>query len=78
MQDSTLAVGSRVYVTSYGPFWGLRGTIRSVYLITVAPEQPWSFYLVKLDGTQPGEPVWLSQDEVAAVTSLSVPLVSRD
>jgi hypothetical protein len=34
--------------------------------------------LVKLDATEPGEPVWLAQDEVAAVTSLSVPLVIRD
>ncbi len=67
MQDSILEVGSRVYVTSYGPLWGLRGTIRSIYPITVAPEQPWSFYLVKLDGTELGEPVWLAHDEVVAV-----------
>jgi hypothetical protein len=67
MQDSVLAVGSRVYVKSYGPIWGLRGTIRAVHPITVELKQPWSFYLIQLDGTELDEPVWLAQEEVAVV-----------
>jgi hypothetical protein len=67
MQDSVLTVGSRVYVKSYGPIWGQRGTIRAVHPIAVECEQPWSFYLIQLDGTELDEAVWLAQDEVGAV-----------
>ena len=73
MRDTVLRAGSRVYVTSYGPLWGVRGTIRAVHPITVGFDQRRYFYLVKFDGTQMSEPIWLAQEDVAAATSLAGP-----
>ena len=67
-------VGSRVRVVSYGPFQGLRGTIRSVH--TISPdleEEPLCLYLVALEGTQSKEPVWFEHSEVELI---SAPLVA--
>jgi hypothetical protein len=72
MQDPISAIGNRVYVTSYGPLGGLRGTIRAVHPVVVASEEPWYFYLVKLEGIDLGEPIWLEQDQVEAVAPLTV------
>jgi hypothetical protein len=66
-------VGSRVRVTSYSPFRGLRGTIRSVDAITVDLEEPFCFYLVALEGTHIREPIWFEYHEVEEV---AVPLWS--
>jgi hypothetical protein len=71
-QDAVLAVGSRVYVTSDGPFWGKCGTIRNVRPIPVEFEEPWYFYLVKLEGTDSDELIWFEQDEVEAIPSCSL------
>ena len=71
MQDSVFTVGSRICVKSYGPLWGLRGTIRAIYPIEAEFEQPWCFYLVKLDGMDLGEPAWFAHNEVALVTPLA-------
>jgi hypothetical protein len=71
-QDAVFAVGSRVYVTSDGPFWGRCGTIRTVRPIPVEFEDPWYFSLVKLEGTESDEPVWLEQDEVEAIPSFAL------
>ncbi len=42
--------GSRVRVTNYSPFRGLRGTIISIHMIAVDLDEPFCFYLVALEG----------------------------
>ncbi len=63
-----LQVDSRVRVTSYGPFRGLRGTIRSVDTIPSDPEELFCFYLVALEGAYIKEPMWFEYHEVEVVT----------
>jgi hypothetical protein len=77
MVEDIFPVGSRVRVTSYSPFRGLKGTIRTVD--TIAPsqqeEEPFCFYKIALEGAQVGEPIWFEYDEVELVASPSrVPL----
>ncbi len=68
MKFNALRVGSLVYVTSYGPCWGLKGTIRAVDVIALADAQePLYFYLVDLHEGQMKEPLWFVQDHVAEV-----------
>jgi hypothetical protein len=55
-----------VYVTSYGPCWGLKGIIRAVDVIADAQE-PLYFYLVALHEGQVKEPLWFVHDHVAGV-----------
>ena len=62
-----LQVGSRVRVTSYGPFRGLNGTIRTVDTIIADFEEPFCFYLVALDGTYMKEPIWFEYNEVEGI-----------
>ena len=62
-----LQVGSRVHVTSYSPFRGLKGTISIVDTITADREEPFCFYLIALDGTYMKEPMWFEYNEVEAV-----------
>jgi hypothetical protein len=64
---TALRVGSRVQVTSYSPFRGLRGTIRTVDMIAADLEEPFGFYLVALEGAPDKEPMWFESDEVEAV-----------
>lgn len=59
--------GSRVRVTNYSPFRGLRGTIRAVNMIDVDLEEPFCFYLVALEGVQMKEPIWFEYNEVELV-----------
>jgi hypothetical protein len=66
MSDEIFAVGSRVYVTDESAFRGLQGTISTVYPIAVESQEPWYFYLVKLEGTESEELIWFAQEEVAA------------
>jgi hypothetical protein len=61
-----LAVGSLVYVTCYGPCWGIRGIIRAIDVIAPA-DAPLYFYLVTLQEGQMKEPLWFVQDDVVAV-----------
>ena len=57
---------SRVYVLSYGPFRGQKGTILKVDSIPYLDE-PFCFYHVALDGTQTGIPIWFEHDEIKLV-----------
>jgi hypothetical protein len=71
MQFALLAVGSRVYVTSYGPFRGLRGTITTVNTISDGLEELFCFYQVVLEGASLKEPIWLEYEEVEVVAAAS-------
>jgi hypothetical protein len=68
-QDSVLAVDSQVYVTSYGPFRGLRGTIRTVDTIVSVreDEESFCFYKIALEGSSIRDPIWFECDEVEPV-----------
>ena len=68
-----LPPGSLVRITSYSPFRGLKGTIRTVDTIADTMEEPFCYYLIELDGTQNKEPMWFEYDEVEVITS---PLVA--
>jgi hypothetical protein len=68
-------VGSSVRVVSYGPFRGLRGTIRTIDTISADLEEPFCFYLVALEGAQIQEPIWFQYDEVELV---GAPLVALE
>ena len=77
MVGEVFSVGSRVRVTSYSPFRGLKGTIRTVD--TIAPsheeEEPFCFYKITLEGAHVREPIWFEDGEVELVASPSfVPL----
>jgi hypothetical protein len=65
-QDIVFEVGNHVQIMSYGPFRGLRGTIRTVD--TIDPnreeEERFCFYHIELDGTHMQEPIWFECDEV--------------
>jgi hypothetical protein len=79
MMADVFPVGSRVRVTSYSPFRGLKGTIRTVH--TIAPsrenEEPFCFYQVALEGAHVQEPIWFAYDEVELVASPSLVLQGR-
>jgi len=60
-------IGSRVRVTNYSPFRGLRGTIRAVDNIDVDFDEPFCFYLIDLEGVQIKEPMWFEYHEVELV-----------
>jgi hypothetical protein len=64
-----LSVGSLVYVTSYSPFRGLRGTIRTVHTMAPDLDEPFCFYLVALEEARVREPVWFEYDEVEPIAS---------
>lgn len=72
MSSSICPVGSRVQVVSYGPFRGLRGTIRTVDVIADDSEAPSCFYYIALDGSQAKPAIWFECDEVELVASLSL------
>lgn len=72
MGNSVFPAGSRVQVVSYGPFRGLRGTIRIVDIIADDIEEPYCFYHIVLDGSQIKQPIWFECDEVELVAVLSV------
>jgi len=68
MKFNVLGVGSLVYVTCYGPCWGLKGIVRAVDAIALADAQePLYFYLVALHEGQMREPLWFVHDHVAEV-----------
>ncbi len=67
-RGNILQAGSRVHVTSYGPFRGLRGTIRNVDTIPADLQEPFCFYLVALEGAYSKEPIWFEYHEVEVVT----------
>lgn len=61
--ETIFAVGSLVYVTCYGPYWGLKGIVCTVDII----DKYLYFYLVSLVEGQMKEPIWLVHDDIAAV-----------
>jgi hypothetical protein len=68
MNNQVLPSGSRVCVVSYGPFRGLKGTIRKVDTIAgLEAGVAFCFYLVELEGTHNKEPIWFEYDEVELV-----------
>jgi len=60
-------VGSLVFVTAYGPYWGLRGVIQRIHVITLADQSPLYFYLVAFPGEKIKEPLWLIHDDIAII-----------
>ena len=69
MTHDVLPVGSRVRVSSYGPFREYWGTVRDVHTIGVDFDEPFCFYLVALDHGQVKEPIWFEFGEVELITS---------
>ncbi len=74
MTYQVLPVGSRVRVTSYGPFREHWGTVRDVHTIDASLEEPFCFYLIALDNGHRKEPIWFEYDEVELITSSLVAL----
>ena len=70
MQYIIFPVGSRVRVTSYSPFRGLRGTILTVDTISAELEEPFCFYQIELEGAYIKEPIWFEFDEVELLTAM--------
>jgi hypothetical protein len=66
MQDTIFEVGNHVQIMSYGPFRGLRGTVRTVDTIVLGreDEKPFCFYRIALEGAYIQEPIWFEFDEV--------------
>ncbi len=74
MTYHVLPPGSRVRVTSYGPFREHWGTVRDMHMIDAALEEPFCFYLIALDSGQRKEPIWFDFSEVELITSSLVAL----
>ncbi len=72
MTHQLFPVGSRIRVNSYGPFRGLRGTIRTVDAISADFDEPFCFYQIVLEGAHIQEPIWFQYDEVELVASASI------
>lgn len=66
IESNVLVVGNLVYVTCYGPYWGIRGIVLTVDTIvfTDAQDEPLHFYLVALQEGQTKEPVWFVHNHV--------------
>ena len=67
MKHSVVPVGSRVRVTSYGPFRDLQGTIKEVISIGEDWEDPVCFYLIALEGATISTPIWFEYHEVELI-----------
>jgi hypothetical protein len=67
MKNTIIPIGSRVCVTSYGPFKGLEGTIRQVDTIVDDLEELICFYSVALEGAALEEPIWFEYSEVEPI-----------
>lgn len=72
MEFALFEVGSRIRVTSYCPFRGLTGTVRTVDVIPYNGQPygmgPHCFYLIALEGAFIKEPVWFENEEVESVS----------
>ena len=51
LEVEVFAIGSRVRVTNYSPFRGLKGTILTFHRIAAALAEPFCFYLLAFEGT---------------------------
>ena len=67
LEVEVFAISSRVRVTNYSPFRGLRGTVLTIHMIAAALEEPFCFYLVALEGVQIQEPIRFEYTEVEFV-----------
>jgi len=67
LEVEVFPIGSRVRVTNYSLFRGLRGTVLTIHMIAAALEEPFCFYLVALEGVQIKEPLWFEYNEVELV-----------
>ncbi len=69
MELNKLTIGDRVWIVSYGPFRGLRGTIRKIHSIDTQEENEieFLFYQIDLEGAYIKEPVWLQNEEILPV-----------
>jgi hypothetical protein len=67
MKHSVVPAGSRVRVTSYGPFRELQGTIKEVISIVDDWEDPVCFYLKALEGATMPMPIWFECHEVELI-----------
>ena len=72
MGNHVFPVRNRVRVTSYGPFRGLEGTIQIVEEIAGDLEEPFCFYLIKLEGASIPQPVWFESQEVELIDAPAV------
>jgi hypothetical protein len=73
MRINVLPTRSQVYVTSYGPFRGLRGTIQAVHTIGDEGEELFCFYQVALERTSIEKPIWFEYDAIEVLASPSFP-----
>lgn len=65
MRNQVFPVAGRVRVTSYSPFRGLKGTIRTIDPIPQQEgDEPFYFYHIELEGAHSEEPLWFEQEEV--------------
>ena len=72
MQPNVLPRETLVYISSYGPLRGLRGTIQGVDTFEDEFKGTYCFYLVALQGEASAEPMWFESEEVGVVTPLAV------
>jgi hypothetical protein len=71
MFTDSFEVGSRVYVTSYSPFRGLKGIVQKVLVIDqFESREKLFFYQVDLEGVQLKESLWFQNDEIEPLYSL--------
>jgi hypothetical protein len=66
-QAHALPIYASVCITNYGPFRGLRGTIRAIEALTEDRDSFFCYYLVELEEGPIHLPVWFSSDEVEAI-----------
>ena len=64
MKQTCFPSKSRIQVTNYGPFRGLKGTVQNVDVIIDELNGFLCFYLVSLEGTHFREPIWFEHNEL--------------
>ena len=67
MRNHAFASGSRVQVTSYGPFRGLKGTILQINTLTDDWDEMSCLYFIALYGTICAEPIWFDSNEIELI-----------
>lgn len=71
-------IGSRVRVTNYSPWHGLRGTVLTIHMIASPLDEPFCYYLVTLEGLQLAEPLWFEYNEVERLTPPSFETLRKE
>ncbi len=68
MAPPELKIGDKVRVVSYGPFRGLKGTIRRINCIDKSGDDAlFLFYQVDLEGAYITEPIWIQNEEITPI-----------